>query len=69
MPKEISRSIREKLDEIAQDPLKPRSDVMPLKGRPGYRLRVGSWRVIYRLNKEVLEILVIKIASRGDVYK
>lgn len=35
----------------------------------GYRLRVGDWRVIYHIDDKVLKILVIKIASRGGVYK
>jgi mRNA interferase RelE/StbE len=69
MPREISSSIRKKLDEIAINPFESRTDVMPLKGRPAYRLRVGRWRVIYKAQKETLEIVVIKVASRGDVYK
>ena len=68
-PKEISKSIREKLDEISVDPHRKRDDVKPLKGRPGFRLRIGAWRVIYKLESHKLEILVIKIASRVDVYK
>jgi len=69
MPTGIAESIRKKLDEIAVDPFKQRNDVRPLKGRPGYRLKSGVWRVIYKVESNRLEILVIKIAYRGDVYK
>jgi mRNA interferase RelE/StbE len=69
MPVDVAHSVREKLAAIAQDPFSNRSDVSPLKGRPGHRLRIGKWRVIYRVERDALEILVIKIASRGDVYK
>ena len=69
IPAGIANSIREKLDEIALDPFEKRNDVRPLKGRPGYRLKSGAWRVIYKVESDRLEILVIKIASRGDVYK
>lgn len=69
MDRKIAAMIRQKMDEIVQNPEIPRADVFPLKGRPGCRLRVGSYRVLYKIEKEVLEIIVIKIASRGDVYK
>ena len=69
MPTEIAKSIREKLDEISVDPHRKRDDVKPLKRRPGFRLRIGAWRVNCKLESQKLEILVINIASRGDVYK
>jgi len=40
-----------------------------LQGRPGYRLRVGDWRVIYEIGKDRVVIIVMKIAPRGEVYK
>jgi len=40
-----------------------------MQNRDGYRLRVGDWRVIYDIQKEKVVILVLKIASRGEVYR
>nr|WP_236682719.1 type II toxin-antitoxin system RelE/ParE family toxin [Rickettsia felis] len=36
-----------------------------LIGYDGYRLRIGDYRVIYRINKGKLEILVINVDVRG----
>jgi mRNA interferase RelE/StbE len=69
IPKNTATLIREKLDILAQNPYVPNSNVKKLQGRPGYRLRVGDWRVFYRLYDDQLEILVMKIAPRGGAYK
>ncbi len=39
-----------------------------LKGRNGYRIRVGSYRVIYEIIDEELIIDVIALGHRKDIY-
>ncbi len=43
-----------------------RADVVPLTGQPGYRLRVGRYRVIFRRAGDTIEIIDIDV--RGSVY-
>ena len=69
MSRNTARLIREKLDQLAQDPYARNPNVTRLQGRPGYRLRVGDWRVIYELEEDRLVILVLKVAPRGGVYR
>lgn len=69
LPRQIALQIREKLAQVAADPFAQHPAVTKLQNRPGYRLRVGDWRVIYDLQKEELIILVLKIAPRGKVYR
>lgn len=69
MPKNTSELIREKLERIAADPYAQHNNVTKLQNRPGYRLRVGDWRVIYETQDDQLIILVLKIGSRGDIYR
>lgn len=69
MSRQTARLIREKLDRVAQDPYAHNPNVTKLQGRPGYRLRVGDWRVIYELEEERLLIMVLKIGPRGEAYR
>ena len=69
MPRNTAKLIREKLEMIAADPYTDHPNAKKLQGREGYRLRVGDWRVIYTIQNEQLMIIVLKVASRGEVYK
>ncbi|MBE0437433.1 MAG: type II toxin-antitoxin system RelE/ParE family toxin [Methylomicrobium sp.] len=44
-------------------------DIKKLAGRDGLRLRIGGYRAIYRQLDDVMVIDVVKVGSRGDVYK
>lgn len=45
-------------------------DIRPIKGlQSWYRLRVGSYRILFRLDKEERIIYVETIGPRGDIYK
>ena len=69
MPRNTAKLIREKVEMIAADPYADHPNAKKLQGRDGYRLRVGDWRVIYKIQSEELMIMVLKVASRGEVYK
>jgi mRNA interferase RelE/StbE len=40
-----------------------------LSGRPGWRIRVGSYRVIYEIHDDKLLILVVTVGHRREVYR
>ena len=69
MSRNTANLIREKLDQLAQDPYARNPNLTKLQGRAGYRLRVGDWRIIYELEDDRLVILVLKVAPRGGVYQ
>ena len=40
-----------------------------LKGREGYRFRVGNYRAIYRVDDDNQEVTVLRIGHRRDIYR
>jgi mRNA interferase RelE/StbE len=68
MPRNIALTIGKKIKDLANDPNGMRN-VKKLTNHPGYRLRVGDWRIIYTVNENELLIHVINIITRGEVYK
>jgi len=40
-----------------------------LKGRPGYRVRTGNYRVIYDINDKILTVTVIEAGKRKEIYE
>ena len=69
LPRNLVQRIRDKLSLIAADPYGQHNNVTKLQNRPGFRLRVGDWRVIYDIQDERMEIIVLRVAPRGEVYR
>lgn len=69
--REIDRSTQPRIQGVisllAKDPRPPAS--RPLRGRDGYRLRVGDYRIIYTSDDGVLLIVVVTVGHRRDVYQ
>ena len=59
--------IRQKIDELAADPLSMTANVIRLQGRTEYRVRVQDWRIIFRIEGSILWI--DDIAPRGSAYE
>ena len=58
--------IREKIEDLANDPLAMNANIVRLQGRPEYRLRVQDWRIIFRIEDDILWI--DEIGPRGSIY-
>lgn len=59
------------IEGLTQTP--PAGDIKVMQGRTdgSMRLRIGTWRVIYRYGEEnqLTILLVMDIGNRGDIYK
>ncbi len=66
----VQELIKKKLEILAQNPEALKNNIKPLKGKYSrlYRLRVGNYRVIYRIYQEKLLILIVRIGHRKEIY-
>ncbi len=69
LSKRVSKAIIKKMEDVAKDPFKKNNNAEKLQGVDGFRLRHGDWRIIYKVEKEIVTVVVVKIETRGEVYK
>lgn len=66
LEKTVQERILNALDRIK---VRPYNFVKKLAGYPYFRLRVGDYRVILGIQNENLNILVIEVGHRKNIYK
>ena len=73
----IAKKQLEKLEKVDQERIiksleririRPEAHITKLVGDPGYKLRVGDYRVILEIEKDKLIILVLMIGHRKNIY-
>ena len=68
IPQPHRRRIAKRIDRLADDP-QP-SDAKKLSAESAlFRVRVGDYRIIYQIEDDALLVLVVRIGTRGDVYR
>lgn len=63
---QVRRRVQGAIALLAQDPRPP--GARALQGRPGLRVRVGDYRIIYTVQDDVLLVVVVRLGHRRDVY-
>lgn len=67
--KKLEKPVQERIvSALERIRISPERYVKKLVGDPGYRLRVGDYRIIMDIVENKLIILVLKIGHRKNVY-
>ena len=66
-PKSDIKRIVKKILTLSDDP-RPKS-CEKLKGREGYRIRQGPYRIVYLINDDEQTITVMKVGHRREIYR
>lgn len=67
IPKRDVRRILADIAELASNPRPPQS--RKLSGSEKYRLRCGTYRVLYEIQDQILVVCVVKVGHRREVYR
>lgn len=68
----IDKPVVERIRRFFEDPAlleDPRSSGRPLRGRSEWRYRVGDYRILCHIGDEIVEVLVVRVAHRREVYR
>lgn len=68
LPRDIQKKIALAIDSLKLNPYP--NNVKKLKGSEGrFRIRVGDYRIIYKIENKNLIILIVKVGHRRDIYQ
>ncbi len=66
LPLQAQKEIGGAVDALAEEP-RPQG-CTKVVGADAYRIRVGTYRVVYAVKDERLVVLIVKVGHRRDVY-
>jgi mRNA interferase RelE/StbE len=67
LSKDIQQRIKTKVYELVENPCP--NGVVKLENSDKYRIRVGSYRVLYQIENDLLIVIVVRVGHRREVYK
>ena len=67
IPANDYKKVKQAILNLSRNPRPPGSK--KLKGRQGWRIRQGDYRVIYEIQDDQLIILVLEVGDRKDIYR
>jgi len=68
LDRQMQRRITTKITELCEEPFPP--GTKKLQGQPDhFRIRVGDYRIIYRVDGHRVVIVIVRIGHRREVYR
>jgi mRNA interferase RelE/StbE len=65
--KKIRQRVVKRIEALAGNPRPPGCE--KLTGHDRYRVRQGSYRIVYSVEDDALVVFVVKVGHRSDVYR
>ncbi len=66
----LDKSVQERIGSVLERiKIRPEHFLEKLVGEPGYKLRVGDYRLILEVIHDKLMVLVLEVGHRRNIYK
>jgi mRNA interferase RelE/StbE len=69
LPRPISRRVTRAIDSLADDPRPPGCEKLKAGAGDEYRIRVGDYRVLYKVDDDTRVVLIVRMRHRREVYR
>lgn len=69
LPKDVLVRVGARIAALADEPRPSGAEKLSGTEEDFYRIRVGDYRVIYKIEDKVLLIVIIKVRHRREVYR
>lgn len=66
VPKKDVKKILQRIESLSDDPRPPACEKM--SGQERYRIRQGTYRILYAIEDDKLIVTVVKIGHRKNIY-
>jgi mRNA interferase RelE/StbE len=67
LPRSDVAKVLERIDALRDDPRPPGSEKLSAQER--YRVRQGSYRILYEIEDQQVVVTVVKVGHRREVYR
>lgn len=67
LPSDARRRIQAVIELLAENPRPPAAK--KLTARPEWRVRSGDYRVLYRIEDQVLTVIIVAAGHRREIYR
>ena len=68
LPSQARSRVETAIQRLAANP-RPPGSIKMADMKNGWRIRVGTYRVIYEVHDDVLVVVIIRVGHRRDVYR
>ena len=67
IPKKDLLKILDRIKSLSDDPHPTGS--IKLTNKEKYRVRVGNYRILYKIEENVLTVFIVKVGNRKNIYR